>query len=426
MIQQEATIRALNEMESAFTYSNARLPLCVVCVLHLQQVPREIDWPAKLHQLQERYPLLRSGITERKGTYVFTPMAPVEPIPIIHVNREHADSWKMTATTAVNTIFAADGPLMKCWHVQSATTDESELIICFHHAIIDGAGARLILHEILCLLGGVALPEPQELKKASEFPPPYRAGEGLGREKLNFFTRQFMGEWKYLRRGMKNPIPPHSENGLISLHLNRDLSRKLSVRIGREGLSLNSVLLAAIAQAVIRHRYPNQKQPLARVLSFANLRSALEPEIPKDVLGCYISMLRLTVETDDQPDLLTLAHRIRKAIFQASRRGEVLLMSLMSPKLVKLAFTLKTSRLGIGAISFIGRLDLQPAYDQVQLKHVRAFITNNQYGPEFSAFGKILFGCISLDLTYLTAETSMEQAARMVEEIRRQLKNLAE
>lgn len=315
---------------------------------------------------------------------------------------------------------------MKCWHIQASGVGASELIICFHHAIIDGAAARLILHEILSLAGGLVPDPADQLQVLPEFPVPYRRGNGLWKKLLGFFARQFKDEWGYRSRGLANPIPRHSRNELISLQLDAETSRKLSLKTGRAGLTLNSVLLAAIAAAVIRHRYPKAAGKQARVLSFADLRAALEPAVPRHAMGCYVSMLRLNVAIHEREDLWTLARRIRKAMFQASRRGEVFLMSMMSKQLVKLAFTLKNSRLGISAISFIGKLDLQPEYGPIKLKRVRAFITNNQYGPELSAFGKILFGKISLDFTYLSAETDTAQAEAMIAEIRQMLEKLAE
>lgn len=426
MLKNTKTIRKLNDMEAAFTYSNARLPLCVVCVLQLQKIPEDLDWKTILQQLQQRHLLLQCGISERSDGYYFEKLNPVPPIPFIKQTGTQGSDWKLTATEAVNTIFDISGPLMKCWYVQTSEGENSELVICFHHSIIDGISARLILHEILSLAGGLALEPSEQFEVIPQFPTPFRRGNGLWKKLASFFARQFKDEWRYRSHGLVNPIPRHSGNELISLHLDAEVSRRLSVKVGRAGLSLNSVLLAAIAAAVIRHRYPEVKGKQARVLSFADLRTTLEPAVPNNAMGCYISMLRLNVSIDDTEDIWELVHRIRKAMYQASRRGEVFLMSMMSKQLVRLAFTLKNSRLGVGAISFIGKLDLQAEYGPIQLKHVRAFITNNQYGPELSAFGKILFGRISLDFTYLNAETDTAQASKMIEEIKQTLEKMAE
>ncbi|PHN07752.1 condensation domain-containing protein [Flavilitoribacter nigricans] len=426
MISRSSIVRKLNDMEAAFTWSNARLPLCVVCVLHLENAPGTDEWADALQQLQERHPLLRCGIVESGSRSYFETLDPVPPISFTTVDRQHAESWQPTATDAVNTSFDAGGPLMRCWLVNRPGEQESELIICFHHAIIDGASARLILHEILSLAGGVSLPEPEVPVEPPRFPAPYRRGTGLLKKMLHFAAFQLKDEWRYRSGGLANPVPKNSKNAIISLRLEADVSRRLSVKAGRAGQSLNTILLAAIAAAVIRQRYGSDAGKLARVLSFADLRTALEPSVSRQQMGCYISMLRLSVPLTDEPDIWQLAREIRRAMFQASRRGDVFLMSMMSKRLVQLAFTLKNSRLGIGAISFIGKLDLQESYGPVNLRHVRAFITNNQYGPELSAFGKVLFGSISLDFTYLTAETTHEKAAEMVEEIRQQLVKLAE
>ncbi|MEZ4993994.1 MAG: hypothetical protein R2824_26450 [Saprospiraceae bacterium] len=422
---ENAWIRPLNPMEQAFTLSNARLPLCVVCVLHLSDVPDDLDWMGVLLKLQRRHELLQCGIDQLRGRLHFRKLDPSPSIPFEEIKAPSEDQWKNVAETALNTIFETDGPLMKCWLLREQTAGHSELIVCFHHAIIDGSAARLILHEILSIAGGMPLPEVIAGFSAARLPVPFR-GESLVRKLSAFMLRQMKREWSYSRIGLQNAIPQHSENAVISLHLDKDVSRKLAVKVGRAGLGLNSVLLAAMLKATIQYRYHGHDRDLARLLSFVDLRSSMEPEVSQDELGCFISMLRLEVNTGQEPSEWELARQVHRALFSAGRRGEVFAMFKMSKHFVRMALSLKNTRLGVCAISFIGRLELQASYGPLQLGDVKAYITNNQYGPELSAFGKILFGRIGLDFTYLTAETSREQAEQMIGEIQRTLEKMAE
>jgi hypothetical protein len=86
---------------------------------------------------------------------------------------------------------------------------------------------------------------------------------------------------------------------------------------------------------------------------------------------------------------------------------------------------LRNMRLGVTALSFIGKLDLEPKYGSIQLHNVNAFISNNPLGPEFSAFGKILFGSIGLDFNYLTAEMDALQAEGILQKTKESLENIA-
>ena len=65
-------------------------------------------------------------------------------------------------------------------------------------------------------------------------------------------------EWRYKKQGMVSSIPEGSENGTLHFKLTPELSRKLIVKIGREGQSLNSVLLATITKVILKHKYPEE------------------------------------------------------------------------------------------------------------------------------------------------------------------------
>ena len=425
MKQKQSFFRPLNDIEQAFTISNDAAPLSVVCVLHLSPGPATEDLRAALDRLQGRHPLLRAGIGRSKGRFYFQKLAPAPPLPLSLVFRQDEASWRTVTEEALNTTFDRSGPLLKCWHVTGPDTGESEVIVGFHHAIVDGIAARLLLHELLSLAGKVALPEPLDRPVYPRFPPSFRKVR-LAPRLLAFAGRQLADEWRYRQKGIGAPVPAHSHNAILSFRLSPALSRQLTLRAGREGLSLNSVLLAAIAHAVFRRRYGNREERPARLISFADLRPALVPPVSGQQLGCHISMLRFSVLLSERQSLPELARQVRKAHFTAGRRGETFLMALASRHLMRMVLRIQRMRLGLAALSFIGKLELEPAYGALRLHDVKAFITNNRFGPEFSAFGKVLFGSIGLDFTFLTAEMKAEEAEMIVKEIRRTLEKMAE
>ncbi|TNE53084.1 MAG: hypothetical protein EP344_15200 [Bacteroidetes bacterium] len=425
MEKQHRGIRTLNAIEQAFTLSNEAAPLSVTCVLQLSVAPAAAEVDAALAQLQQRYPLLQAGIIRRNGRYRFHRLEPLVPIPCRVLPGTGRKAWQPAATELINTRFDRSGPLMKCVYLPDPEVKKSELLVTFHHAIIDSISARLLLHELLCLLGGVALPAPGVWEHPVQFPRRFQGLRLAGRFGA-FLLRQFQSEWQYGRSGAQAKIPDHGRNAILSIEYSPEFTRKLTLRLGRAGLSLNSVLLAVITQVVLQYKYEGQQVRWARAISFADLRAALEPPVPDDILGCYISMLRLELPVQPGQEVLSLATYLQKAIFRGGRRGEPFLMFRLSKYLVRMTLWLKRQRLGVAALSFMGTLNLDRTYGPVQLDHVQAFITNNQYGPEFSAFGKILFGALSLDFTYLPAETSPEQAANMVAAIKLKLEEIAD
>jgi hypothetical protein len=416
-------IRKLSPIEQAFTHSNESIPLSVACVLHLSHAPDAAELEQALQRLQARHPLLRAEIAKEGGGFVFKKRDAPPPIACAIAERNDDDSWAAAAETALNTYFDKGGPLMRCWLLRDPKTGLGELIVNFHHAIIDGVSARLLLHELLSLLGGAELP-PAPPEAPHIFPPAFRKWR-LAKRLLAFLPLQMKEEWRYIKTAPPSPIPAHSENAVLSFRLSPETSRKLSLNAGRMGLSLNSLLLAAITRATLRHKHMGQDFQQARVISFADLRDAVLPPVSNRELGCYVSMLRMSVPVSQEQTTPQLAGHIQKALFRAGRRGEVFLMSWLSPWLMKMALGLKNQRLSISALSFLGKLDLEPQYGPVQLLDVKAFITNNRFGPEFSAFAKILFGSIGLDFTCLTAETDIAQARLIVEDVRENLEKLA-
>jgi NRPS condensation-like uncharacterized protein len=424
MNTKQPCIRILSEIEEAFTFSNEAFPLSVVCALHLTSGPDNQALKLALHQLQSRHLLLRSGILKKNGNFYFQPLNPISQIELTLISRSGKDTWRGVVEGALNTTFEIEGPLMKCWYLPSFEKAECELIVCFHHAIIDGTSSRLLLHELLSLAGGLLLPESSKTHVISKFPPAYQKWN-LVRRLVSFLGRQMKEEWIYKRKGVTAPIPPDSKNAILCLRLSPEVSRKLSVRIGREGLSLNSVLLAIIAQKVYHHRHLDKGNSLVRVISFADLRGSMKPPVSDQELGCNISMLRFSIPISPNQSIFPIATKIRKAIFKASRQGDVFMMSKMSKYVIKMVLKLRNMRLGVAALSFIGKLDLESQYGSIQLHNVNAFISNNPLGPEFSAFGKILFGSIGIDFNYLPAEMDAQQAEKILKEIKENLEEIA-
>ena len=188
-----------------------------------------------------------------------------------------------------------------------------------------------------------------------------------------------------------------------------------------QGLSLNTVLNAAMLLAVIRSKYGKEGMKKYRTIAFANLRPFLEPVPEKSYFGRFIAMLRFTLATGPGEDLTSLASRIQSMIIKSGRRGDIYQNATLSKVLMKLALLLRSMRLSNTALSFMGKLDLQPKYGPIQLLGVEAYITNNRFGPEFSGFGKILFGRIGLDFTYLVDETSHAEAEKILFDMKKSL-----
>lgn len=150
-------MRSLNHIEQAFTYSNEVNPLCVAIVLRMRRAPTAVKLREALDELQRRHILLRHIIVGDREKYAFQEMETVAPIPLRRVHRRGPSHWEEATEKELNTRFDASGSLIRTVHLLD-DSDESELILVLHHAVMDGISARLILHELLHLLSEFKVP----------------------------------------------------------------------------------------------------------------------------------------------------------------------------------------------------------------------------------------------------------------------------
>jgi len=419
-------LRRLNHIEEAFTLSNERYPLCVCIALRLRNGPSTIEFQDALDNMQSRHLLLQSRIDRRWGRYVFDRLEGDVQIPLKHVQRTGDSDWERALEEELNTRYDPSGPLLRAVHVAGAKP-EAELILVLHHAIMDGVSARLLLHELLCLSNGEPLEPPlseREQLAQHAFPAAFR-GLRLAAKIAPFMIGQFWEDVRYDRRGLVAPVAAGGYNRIKHLIFPADVSRRINYRIGREGLSLNSVINAAILLSVRRRLHRGASKSWMRAISFADLRPFLEPAPSEAVLGCMISMLRFSVPVWDETSLLDVAHELRREIYRGGKAGSPFLVATLSKVVTRMLLLRGGARMSSSALSFLGKLDLRPRYGDTQLYEVHAFITNNVVGPELSGFGKVFLGRIELDLTYLSSEISETTANELLSEIEVLLRDLS-
>lgn len=218
-------IRTLNPIEQALTISNATYPLCVVIVLHLEKFPPPAKLQSALLQLQRRHVLLQCDIRRFRGKLVFWKLQPPLPIPLEVLSPNSANGWQSLAEASLNSPFDEKGPLMKICYLPDKTSAGGKLILTSHHAIIDGVSARLILNELLSLLGDLPLSPRTEVSSLISGHPVRPAN--LTSALRSFLGRQLKEEWSYRKKGLKKPPPLSAHNKLMSLRFSPELSRQI-------------------------------------------------------------------------------------------------------------------------------------------------------------------------------------------------------
>ena len=404
-------IRKLTSPESAFTYSNDNWPLVAVIVIHLDGDLEEKLLTHTLAQLQNRHQLLRAKISQLKKHYFFEELEQPKAIPLNIIPRANENSCETATQKALNSHFSKDGPLMKVIYLRD-TEASGEILLVIHHSIIDGIGARLILTDFLRLLGGQHLREIKGVENTHSYPSAYQGISGLAK-KTAFMTEQMLAEISFGLKGEKLSIPKSPKNGIMSFRLSEDVSQRVLQKTGKMGLSMNSLIMAAMLHALFELDKKSAPKWL-RAIIFADMRSKMVPPVPAHALGCYLSMARFVVKMNAGQPLAETATELWKATYQAGKKGDMLMYSMLSHEVVKMTIRMNKFRMAHTALSYIGKLELQHQYSNITVKDVKAFITNNHLGPVLTAFGLCLFGQIGICMNYLTAELTAEQAKQLM------------
>ena len=195
------------------------------------------------------------------------------------------------------------------------------------------------------------------------------------------------------------------------------MTDSLSRRVRQENVTLNSLLQAAMLQAVNRQLYNGQRTPM-RAFAFPDLRPYVTPPLDAENLGAYVSMLRYTFSVDGTQSVWDLARAVTATLQASFQRGDKYSAHLMSENLMKMLLRLKSMRMGATALSYTGVNSLAERYGETRVRALHGFIANIDLGPEFSAQASLFGDELILDVVYLDSDMHRAKAQAVAEEIR--------
>lgn len=428
-------MRKLSRIEQAFTLAHTIYPLTAICVLRIHGVPSVGALRQSLDRLQESQPLLSSSIIKLGNSYRFVPLETAIAIPLQIIERESENEWLEKVRTEINSGWAdGAGPLMKVVFITSPSEiSNAEILLAFHHAIADHECIQFLAETLLRDAGGMeqipGVDKGKKEKNSSQFesrPPPYFKGLRILPRLVHFIQRQIAEERHYRKQvtcNPDNPIPDLSINDILTIDFSEEATETLIRWTREKRISLNSLIGSALIFALYRLRYSGEKKQM-RLILFAGLRHYMRPSVPPHLMGCFISMLRFTIPVHRNDDLTKLALHLNSSIEKSIRLGDPFVFAMLSKALITHTIRKQDTRLGHVALSYVGPLQLQEQYGSIRLYNVHAFITNNRLGPEFTGFGKIFRGKLSLDLNFLSSEMTREMAGILASEVNNLLSQL--
>jgi len=418
--------RALGAFETAQALTNAHTPFNVVVVLPLGNGPGEPTLRRSLDAVQVRHPLLRAKLEPDKRGFRFIPSP--HPIPLESLERSDDSAWMQVAENELGRALDTEsGPLVRCSRIAGGESESaSELILTFHHAIIDATSGANIVRELLTACAAIESGEPPQLGPALPLMPaeddlfPDAAPGGRRRSSVaGFLLRQLADEIGYRLRTIgarRPPVYPQGRCRVLCRRMAEDRTAALVRACRGRRLPLNSALNAAMLVAVHRLLYDG-KATIFRHFNFADLRQVLRPPVSAEHLGSYHAMLRVTVPMPSKADLWATAAEVNKRISAGARRGDTFASVRLSAAMMRPILKQRRQRMGTTALSYTGPSRLPRRFGSIEVSNPEIFISNLTLGPEYTAQASLADGELRWNIVYLDCDMDRAAADRISDEM---------
>ncbi len=336
------------------------------------RIRSRIDVPAFRRALQiliARHPSLRTTFEQYQGELrqrVHSSLVDAEDLLEIH----DASSWseevlhERIEEEAYRPLDLERGPLVRM-HLFSRSVEEHYFLLTAHHIIGDFWSLVLLMEEMQELYpaecAGISRTLPALTAHYRDFVR-WQAEmlvSGEGERLLSYWQKQLAGVAPVLELPTDRPRPPRfrQRGAAVSCRLEPDLVGRLKALAVAEGVTLYTILLAALEVLLGRH---SGQEDFVIGSPFAG-RS--RPEFER-VVGCFINMLPLRANLSGEPTFRQLLHRTSATVLEALQHQDypfqLLVEGLNIPRdpsrtpLVQASFTLEKAHrpVGLGSWSF--------------------------------------------------------------------------
>ena len=413
-------LRKLGTLEKAMLVTNKHAPFNIVSVLNIENAPPPDVVKAALAILQIRHPLLGARIVEGKGQPFFEAI-PSKGFSFETLERTGHESWQEAAEIELAAGHdSAAGPLFRA--VYLFEDGRGDLVLSVHHAIMDAVSGVNLLDELLRLCARDVTDLPTLVVAPAmedRFPHPYR-GPRRGITTMKYALSQMADTFRYQWRNRDKRMPPVRLGGrghTATLILPEQLVNALSRR-GREGgITLNSLLNAALMLATDRHLY--QGKPVTmRTFTFADLRPFTEPPTPPECLANYMSLMGIAIDVSRNYDFWALAKELQAKIYRTLKSGDKFSAVLMSEMLLKMITRTRAMRFGATALSYSGVVPLKKQYGDIKVTGLHGFVSGYDLGPEMASQARLFNDQIWWDFIYLDTDMDAELAGKIIGEVK--------
>jgi hypothetical protein len=181
-------------------------------------------------------------------------------------------------------------------------------------------------------------------------------------------------------------------------------------------VTVNAALAAAFVVAAWRHLYQEAERPL-RYITFADLRPRVDPPLPGERLGAYITMLRYTVRPGSAGSFWALCRRVTDQVAEGMRRGDRFSAVRLGPAMMRATLAQDRQRMATVAVSYGGPLTLAETDGKIEIRGLHGFVSNLGLGPEYTAQVKLFRSRLLMDIVYLDGDMDATMAGVIADEI---------
>lgn len=423
-------VRKLGKFEATWAQMDNFVPVIFVGALHLKNGPAPEVMQAALETLQSRNQALQIKLLRQNREMFF--VTDKAKIKMARRERLNDETWRTIVEDELNTPINTDcAPLFRATYLYGEPN--SELVISFHHTIVDNRSGMVFVDELLSLCREISegqtiasTPDMALLAPMEQFYPPQFTGIRGAFQTLSFVCRQMLAEIVFRKKlGNRQTIHDTVESRcqITVRTLSKDETRVLEKETRRNRTPMNSLIQAAMMSSVADRFYPDQTLPM-RGISFADMRPFLKPPMDGKPLGVYISMLIYAVDMSPTRALHELAKDIQSQLYRASKSADKFIAPLLSRHLMGMLVKRKSMRMGMIALSFAGPMKLSQNYGTTNLVGLSGFVSNNVLGPELAAYGKIINGQLSIDFLSLDKDMDRSTAEAVADSVMDKLRNL--
>ncbi len=414
------SLRTLGVFERALFLSDRHAPFNVVIELRLEHAPEVKNIQKALSILQRRHPFLQASIKAWKFERLSKPA-----FSFNEIEAQPNITWLDFAEQEMNTRLNPKSGLFRGIYIFD-NTNRADLILTFHHAILDAASGMNLLDELLQVCAALQtakeprLPSLEVIPAVEErFPSSFKGQRGAF-NMMRYALAQMAEEVQYqIRVGAKRKPSVHlGGHGFpLTLTLPESLVDQLSRCCRVEKVTMNTLLNASLLLATNRHLYAGNHLPM-QTFTFADLRPYTSPPTSTEHLANYISMMRFTVNVSGEKNIWELAKSLHEKIYHALKRGDKFLATRMSESLIKMYVGMKSMRMGATGLNYSGAVPLKTQYGNIKVEGLHAFLSSFDLGPEVSSQARLFNNELWMDFMFLETDMSRETAGKIVGEVK--------